>query len=326
VKLAFIIDPIHRLDPGHDSSVALMEAAQVMGHDVWVTEARWLSVIDGAAHAPMRPVQLKPVELSNGHWQAVENWYELGEPQLLPLSEMQAVFMRKDPPANDAYLYATYILDYVDSTKTLVLNAPDGLRKANEKMYALQFQAVMPTTIVSGRKQDILGFVERQGKAVMKPLDGKGGEGILFLEQGDRNLNSMIELSTQRETLPVMVQAYLPAASEGDKRIILLNGTPIGAVNRVPSGDEFRGNMAVGGRADATDITERDREICELVAPALRRDGLYFVGLDVIGGYLTEVNVTSPTGIREIDRLSEVRLGEHVIGWLAENYSQFVES
>jgi len=303
-----------------------MEAAQVMGHDVWVTEARWLSVIDGAAHAPMRPVQLKPVELSNGRWRAAEDWYELGDSQLLPLSEMQAVFMRKDPPANDAYLYATYILDYVDSAKTLVLNAPDGLRKANEKMYALQFQAVMPTTIVSGRKQDILGFVEQQGKAVMKPLDGKGGEGILFLEQGDRNLNSMIELSTQRETLPVMVQAYLPAASEGDKRIILLNGTPIGAVNRVPSGDEFRGNMAVGGRADATDITERDREICELAAPALRRDGLYFVGLDVIGGYLTEVNVTSPTGIREIDRLSEVRLGEQVIAWLVENYSQLVGS
>lgn len=322
VKLAFIIDPIHRLDPGHDSSIAMMEAAQVMGHEVWITEARWLSVISGQAHAPMRQVKLKPVELVDGHWHAAESWYELGEPQLLSLNEMQAVFMRKDPPANDAYLYATYILDYVDSSKTVVLNAPDGLRKANEKMYALQFQSVMPTTLVSGRKHDILQFVEQQGKAVMKPLDGKGGEGILFLEQGDRNINSMIELSTQRETLPVMVQAYLPAASDGDKRIILLNGKPIGAVNRVPSGDEFRGNMAVGGRADATKITDRDREICDLVAPALRRDRLYFVGLDVIGGYLTEVNVTSPTGIREIDRLDNVRLGEQVMSWLEENQGQ----
>lgn len=303
----------------------MMEAAQVLGHEVWITEARWLSVINGEACAPMQKVTLKPVELVNGHWQAVEDWYELNEPQLLPLSEMQAVFMRKDPPANDAYLYATYILDYVDPSKTLVLNAPDGLRKANEKMYALQFQAAMPTTIVSGRKRDILQFVEQQGRAVMKPLDGKGGEGILFLEKGDRNLNSMIELSTQRESLPVMVQAYLPAASDGDKRIIMLNGTPIGAVNRVPSGDEFRGNMAVGGRADATAITDRDREICELVAPALRRDGLYFVGLDVIGGYLTEVNVTSPTGIREIDRLNHVRLGEQVMTWLAENHNRLIQ-
>ncbi len=324
MKLAFIIDPIHLLDPGHDSSVAMMEAAQALGHEVWITEARWLSVIGGAAHAPMQQIQLKPVALIDGHWQAEEDWYELSELKLLPFSEVQAVFMRKDPPANDAYLYATYILDYVDPAKTLVLNAPDGLRKANEKMYALQFQAAMPQTIVSGRKSDILQFVGQQGQAVMKPLDGKGGEGILFLEKGDRNLNSMIELSTQRGTLPVMLQAYLPAASDGDKRIIMLNGTPIGAVNRVPSGDEFRGNMAVGGRADATAITDRDREICELVAPALRRDGLYFVGLDVIGGYLTEVNVTSPTGIREIDRLNNVRLGEQVMTWLTENYSQLV--
>ncbi|NJN31554.1 MAG: glutathione synthase [Synechococcales cyanobacterium RM1_1_8] len=322
MKLAFIIDPIHRLDPGHDSSIAMMEAAQLLGHEVWITEARWLSVIQGQAHAPLQRVQLTPVELVAGRWQAADPWYSLGEPELLPLSEMQAVFMRKDPPANDAYLYATYILDYIDPSKTLVLNAPDGLRKANEKMYALQFQTVMPTTLVSARKADILQFVAHQGKAVMKPLDGKGGEGILFLAAGDRNLNSMVELSTQRERLPVMVQAYLPAASEGDKRIILLHGEAIGAVNRVPSGDEFRGNMAVGGRADATEITERDREICDLVAPILQRDGLYFVGLDVIGGYLTEVNVTSPTGIREIDRLSGVRLGEQIIAWLVEHLAK----
>lgn len=318
MKIAFIIDPIHRLDPGHDTSVALMEAAQAQGHEVWMTEARSLSVINGQAHAPLQPVRLQPVQLVEGRWQATADWYSLGEPQLLPLTEMQAVFMRKDPPANDAYFYATYILDYVDPRRTLVLNAPDGLRKANEKMYALQFQAVMPTTQVTARQADILQFVERQGKAVMKPLDGKGGEGILFLAAGDRNLKSMIELSTQRGALPVMVQAYLPAASEGDKRIILLGGEPIGAVNRVPAADEFRGNMAVGGRADATELTPRDREICALVAPALRRDGLYFVGLDVIGGYLTEVNVTSPTGIREIDRLNNLCLGEQVMTWLGE--------
>lgn len=299
-----------------------MEAAQARGHEIWITEMQWLSVIEGQAHALLQPVQLTPVTLQAGRWQASPQWYDLGEPQLLPLTEMQAVFMRKDPPADEAYFYGTYILDYVDPRQTLVLNTPHGLRAANEKMYALQFQDLMPTTQVTARQRDILNFVEQQGKAVMKPLDGKGGEGILFLAAGDRNLKSMIELSTQRETRPVMVQAYLPAASEGDKRIIVLNGEPIGAVNRVPAADEFRGNMAVGGRADVTELSDRDRQICDRVGPVLRRDGLYFVGLDVIGGYLTEVNVTSPTGIREIDRLNGVCLGETVMAWLEEYRSQ----
>jgi glutathione synthase len=160
-------------------------------------------------------------------------------------------------------------------------------------------------------------FVERQGAAVMKPLGGKAGEGILFAEPGDRNLNSLIEISTQQFRVPIMVQEYLPAAKDGDKRVILLDGEPIGAVNRIPTGKEFRGNMAVGGRVAAVEITERDRQICEQLAPTLRRDGLIFVGIDIIGGYLTEVNVTSPTGIREIDRLNNVRLGYRVLEWLA---------
>ncbi len=316
MKVAFIIDPIDRLDPGHDSSVAMMEAAQQGGHEVWIGQLGQLSVIQGKAWARLQPVQLIPVTLGEERWQAASPWYQLGESVFLPLEDMQAVFMRKDPPADAAYFYATYILDYVDPEKTLVINSPNGLRKANEKMYALQFQSVIPTTQVSTGMSEILKFVEEHQKAVLKPLDGKAGEGILFLEWGDRNLKSMIEISTHRGRFPVMVQTYLPAAREGDKRIILLEGEPLGAVNRVPAADEFRGNMAVGGRADATVMTDRDLEICRQVAPALQRDGLYFVGIDVIGGLLTEVNVTSPTGIREIDRLSNVRLGERVMNWL----------
>ena len=155
-----------------------------------------------------------------------------------------------------------------------------------------------------------------QGAAVLKPLGGKAGEGILFLKPGDRNFNSLVEISTKQGQEPVMVQEYLPAAKDGDKRIILLEGKPIGAVNRIPTGKDFRGNMAVGGRVAQVDITEREKEICQTLAPKLLEDGLYFVGIDIIGGYLTEVNVTSPTGIREIDRLNNVSLGKEVVEWL----------
>ncbi|MBF2047553.1 MAG: glutathione synthase [Leptolyngbya sp. IPPAS B-1204] len=316
MKFAFIIDPIAKLDPGHDTSVALMEAAQELGHEVWITEAHRLSVAEGKAWATAEPVHLEPVELVEGRWVIQDPWFRVDKaPTLLCLEAMDAVFMRTDPPVTIPYLYATYILDYIDPAKTLVINSPRGIRAANEKMYALQFTDVMPETIVTQDKQIIREFVERQGAAVIKPLGGKAGEGILLITPEDRNFNSLIEISTQGRT-PIMVQAFLPAAKEGDKRIILLNGEPIGAVNRVPTGKEFRGNMAVGGKAVKTELTERDRLICERVAPTLQRDGLYFVGIDVIGGYLTEVNVTSPTGIREIDRLDQVRLGQRVIQWV----------
>jgi glutathione synthase len=322
VKLAFIIDPLDRLDPTHDTSVAMMEAAQLLGHEVWVTQINHLSVLQGKAWALLQPVQLVPVKLVDHHWVAAEPWFTVAPPVLMPLEEMQSVFMRKDPPVDTAYLYATYILDYVDSAKTLVLNAMSGIRAANEKMYALQFSEAIPETIVSQDKQVIRRFLDQQGAAVMKPLGGKAGEGILFLDPGDRNFNSLVEISTLQGKLPVMVQTYLPEAKAGDKRIILLNGEPIGTVNRIPTGNEFRGNMAVGGRVASAPITEREREICAQLAPTLQRDGLVFVGIDVIGGYLTEVNVTSPTGIREVDRLDGTRLGEQVIQWMVDRQSE----
>ena len=316
MKFAFILDPISQLDPTHDSTVAMMEAAQILGHEVWVTQAAQLSVVGGKAHAYLQPLELVPVTLGENCWIAVPDWYRLHARQFLGLEEMDAVFMRTDPPVTVPYLYATYILDYIDPQKTLVVNSPQGIRTANEKMYTLNFPEVMPETIVTQDKQVIRDFVEKQSAAVMKPLGGKAGEGILFLEPGDRNLNSLVEISTHQGKEPVMVQSYLPAAKEGDKRIILLNGKPIGAVNRIPTGKEFRGNMAVGGRVAGTEITDQELFICSQVAPRLVQDGLYFVGIDVIGGYLTEVNVTSPTGIREIDRLNGVKLGEEVINWV----------
>jgi glutathione synthase len=319
VKLAFIIDPIHRLDPCHDTSVALMEAAQILGHEIWITQANLLSVIDGKAWAVLQQVELVPVELIEGRWLAVNPWFKLSPSAFTPLETMDAVFMRTDPPVNDAYLYATYILDYVDQNKTLVINDPAGIRDANEKMYALQFRECIPETIVSANKQVIRQFVEAKEATILKPLGNKAGEGILFLQSGDRNFNSIVELSTLQGQVPVMVQNYLPQAKEGDKRIILLNGEPIGALNRLSSGSDFRNNMATGGTVAQTTIIPREQEICSHLAAKLRQDGLIFVGIDVIGGYLTEVNVTSPTGIREIDRLDGTHLAHQVIQWVEAN-------
>lgn len=319
MKLAFIIDPIHLLDPCHDTSIALIEAAQILGHEVWITQANLLSVVEGKAWAVLQRVELVPVQLVERRWIAANPWYKLSDSSLTSLETMDAVFMRTDPPVNDSYLYATYILDYVDQNKTLLINSPSGIRGANEKMYALQFTKAIPETIVSADKQFIRQFVEAKGATVLKPLGNKAGEGILFLQSSDRNFNSIVELSTLQGRVPVMVQTYLPEAKEGDKRIILLNGEPIGALNRLSSGTDFRNNMATGGTVAQTEITPREHEICTQVAERLRQDGLIFVGIDIIGGYLTEVNVTSPTGIREIDRLDGTHLGYQVIQWIEQS-------
>ncbi len=316
MKQAFIIDPIAKLDPTHDTSVALMEAACRLGDEVFIAEMNSLSIIGGKAWALLQPIVIHPVELVAGKWKSADPWYEIKPGKFQALETVQAVWMRVDPPVDVNYLYATYILDYVDRDRTLVINSPAGIRAANEKVYALQFANLMAETMVSSDKALIRKFISNKGEAVIKPLEGKGGEGILFAQPSDRNLNSMIEISTKFGKTPVMVQAYLPAAAAGDKRIILLNGEPIGAVNRIPTSGEFRGNMAAGGTVALTEITEREIEICTQLAPVLRRDGLVFVGIDVIGGYLTEINVTSPTGIREIDRLSNVSLGKQVMQWL----------
>lgn len=317
MKLAFILDPIGRLDPCHDTTVAFMEAAQLLGHEVWITTIEQLSVVSNQAWATVQAVELTPVRLEDGLWVTDEHWFRLGETRFVCLTEMDAVFMRTDPPVTSAYLYATYILDLVDPAKTLVVNNPQGIRAANEKLYALQFPTVIPESIITTEKAVVRRFVEEKGAAVLKPLGGKAGEGILFMPQGDRNFNSLVEISTKQGKEPVMVQEFLPAAQDGDKRLIVLDGEPIGAVNRIPTGDDFRGNMAVGGRIAQVDITDRDRHIAATLAPRLKADGLYFVGLDIIGGYVTEVNVTSPTGVREADRLDGVSLGKQVIEWVA---------
>jgi glutathione synthase len=231
MQVAFIVDPLPQLQVGHDTSIALMEALQKRGHRIFCLGLADLYWDQGETWGSLEEIRL---DLQ------ADPWYEVKDRQLLPLSQMQAVWMRKDPPVDAAYLYATYLLDRLSPSRTLVLNHPAGIRSANEKLYALQFQEWIPRTRVSSNKRLLRQFVEQEGQAVLKPLGGKGGEGILRVNAGDPNLNSLIEMSTQFGRLPVMVQEYLPQAAAGDKRILLLEGEPLGAVNRIPGEGDFR--------------------------------------------------------------------------------------
>jgi glutathione synthase len=222
--------------------------------------------------------------------------------------------MRKDPPFDLAYFFATHVLGLVDPATTFVMNDPRGLREANEKLYALHFPEVIPESLVSAEAERLKAFMETLGgEMVVKPLDGCGGAGVFHVHRGDRNLNAILELSTANGTRLLMAQRYLPAVRQGDKRLIVLAGEPLGAIYRVPREDEARGNIHVGGRVERATVDARDREICRVMAPRLAADGLWFVGLDVIGGMVTEVNVTSPTGVQEIDRLDGVCIEARVL-------------
>ncbi len=304
---AFVVDPLPSLIVHHDTSVALMYAAAAQGYTVSVLGVGSLFIQAGQAWATVQTLQLQARALAGA-------WYSVVDTQTMALADFDWVWMRKDPPVDAAYITATQMLDLA---QTKVLNKPSALRSANEKLYALRWPQWTPETLVTGSKGQIREFVQRLGKAVLKPLDGKGGEGIFFLASDDRNLNSLIEVSTQWGQRPVMIQAYLPAAVEGDKRILLWRGQPLGAVNRIPGTGDFRGNIAAGGRVAATEITDREQALCADLAPVLQAADLDFVGIDVIGGYLTEVNVTSPTMLREISELMQVDLAARVIADLA---------
>jgi glutathione synthase len=316
VDFVFITDPLDTLQPGHDTSVALMEAAQLGGHRVLVTTIADLAVIDGRATARCRDIRVRPAVLSDGKWIADTDWYNASQPRRIALNDVAAVFMRTDPPVDTNYLRATFILDLVDPTGTLLVNAPAGLRDANEKMFALRLPELGPDTAVSADRDDIINIVEQWGTAVLKPTDGMGGRGILLLRSDDTNLHSILDTATVRGRDHVVVQKYISAAN-GDRRVIVLNGQPLGALRRVATGTEFRCNMATGAAVFEDEVSDRDREICAVLGPELVSRGLYFAGIDVIGGLLTEVNVTSPTGIREIDALSGTRLAGDIIDWVS---------
>ncbi len=310
LKMAFIMDPIGTINTEKDTTFVLMLEAQARGHEVWYLELKDLFVQDAQAWGRATTVKLE----------RSDTFYEFGETKTLQLDSFDVVWMRKDPPVNNDFLYATYILSLIDETKTKVINNPTGIRESNEKLYSLFFPEVIPQSIVAKNIAQLDDFLDKcGGQMVVKPLDGYGGEGIFYVRKGDRNANVILESITKFETEYVIAQKFIEKVSEGDKRIIVLNGEPLGAVLRVPkAGGEFRSNFHSGGSPAKSELTERDLEICSIIGPRLREDGLYFVGLDVIGGYVTEINTTSPTGVQEIDRLDGVKLETKVIEFVED--------
>jgi len=308
-RIAVIMDPIEHLAIDKDTTFAFMLEAQSRGHELFYLQQRHLSASGSQASAHAWRCEVK---------RAAQHYRFLDQGADYPLEHFHGILMRKDPPVDSNYLYATMILSLVDRAHTFVMNEPAGLREANEKLYALNFPDAIPPTLVTEDKKRLSAFMEEQGgDIVVKPLDGHGGNGVFVVSKGDRNVNAIFEAVTQFESRPIMAQKFIPEVrTSGDKRLIALNGEPLGAIFRVPRGDENRSNLHVGGTPVKSPLTQRDREICAMLKPRLVRDGLYFVGLDIIGDYLTEVNVTSPTGVQEIDRLDAVNLEAKVIDFV----------
>ncbi len=306
MRFLFVMDPAERMLPDQDTSFALMRGAQARGHECLHCRPHQLSHVGRELDARTRPITVSD---SPPH-------IALGEEIQVGVGGLEAVFIRKDPPFDVDYLHLTQQLDLVKD-RTLVINDPRGLRDANEKLFAFQFSELMPKTLVSADTQRIRGFVEEVGgQAVLKPLDGAGGSGVVTLSTADRNTRALIDLLTGEGARPALVQKYLPAVRGGDKRVLLLNGEPLGAILRVPRDDDVRANIHVGGRVEPTTLTADELTLVEQVGRGLREHGLWFVGLDLIGGRLIEVNVTSPTGIQELGRLTAQQPEQRVIEWV----------
>ena len=316
LNVAVQMDPMETINIDGDSSFALMLAAQTRGHALWHYEVKHLTLREGMLKegaqrearlfARARPVTVQRVR--NDH-------YRFGEPALLDLAGMDVVLMRQDPPFDMAYITATHLLEHIhtdDGSGTLVVNHPVAVRNAPEKLLVTHYPELMPPTMVTWDVEAIRGFRATHKDIVIKPLFGNGGAGVFLLRHDDPNLNALLEMHFARSREPLMVQRYEPAVRQGDKRIILIDGEAVGAINRVPALGEARANMHVGARAEKSALTARDREICARIGPDLKRQGLIFVGIDVIGEWLTEINVTSPTGIQEIDRFDGTDLAGRV--------------
>ena len=294
LSIALQMDPIGSIDISGDTSFALALEAQARGHSLWYYTPDSLSLNDGRVEAVGQTLTLR--DKAGDHFTA-------GAPERRPLDSFDVILMRQDPPFDMAYITLTHLLEMLPPA-TMVVNNPAEVRNAPEKLLVTMFTELMPPTLISRDIEAIKAFRDHHQDIIVKPLFGNGGAGVFRLAPGDQNLNALLEMFLAVSREPVMVQRYLPEVRQGDKRVILVDGEPVGAVNRVPSAGEARSNLHVGGTAEASELTARDHEICAIIGPELRRRGLLFVGIDVIGDYLTEINVTSPTGIREIQRLT----------------------
>ncbi len=298
LAVAIQMDPIDKIDIQADSTFALALEAQRRGHGLYHYLPQALSLRDGRVVARARALEVR---------RELGNHFSLGSEESIDLAGVDVVLMRQDPPFDMAYITATHLLEHIHPD-TLVVNDPVEVRNAPEKLFATHFDDLMPPTLITSDKREILAFRAEHKDIIVKPLFGNGGAGVFHLGPDDENLNALMELFTGLYREPVIVQRYLPEVRAGDKRLILIDGRPAGALNRIPPPGEARSNLHVGGKPVKAALDKRDLEICEAIGPALQERGLIFVGIDVIGGYLTEINVTSPTGIQEIDRFDEVSL------------------
>lgn len=314
IKLGIVMDPIAGISFKKDTSLALLLAAQKRGWELHYMEMDDLYLENGKARARVQPLQVA---------NDASDWFRLGEASEIDLGGLDVILMRKDPPVDREFLMATYILESAERDGAYVVNPPAALRDCNEKLFATQFPQCTPPGLVSRSPERLKAFYRKHGDVIMKPIDGMGGSSIFRVKSGDKNLGVIIETLTRHGSEQVMAQKFIPAISEGDKRILLIDGEPLPfSLARIPSADENRGNLAAGGRGEGRELSERDRWICEQVRPAIQARGLMFVGLDVIGDYLTEINVTSPTCVRELDRAFDVDISSQLMDAIEKRLAQ----
>lgn len=310
MKLGVVMDPIGSINIKKDSTFAMLLEAQQRHYALFYLEQSDMYLQGQQARAKVSPLSVEDNP---------DQWFELGEAKDIPLAELDVILMRKDPPFNMDYIYSTYLLEAAEREGTLVINKPRSLRDCNEKLFALQFPECIPPTEVTSSASQLKSFIAEQQDTILKPLDGMGGESIFRVTHDDANLNVIIETLTKKGKRLIMAQRFIPEINQGDKRILLINGEPIPyALARIPMQGETRGNLAAGGRAEGVALSEHDHWICQQVGPRLKELGLLFVGLDVIGDYLTEINITSPTCIRELDTI----YGLNISATLMDNIEQ----
>ncbi len=306
IRMGVVMDPIEEIKYPKDSTLAMLLAAQARGFELTYLEQSDLSLRDGIAFGRVQPLTVRA---------DAENWFTLGEGRIQRLGELDCLLMRKDPPFDTEYIYTTYVLERAEDQGALVVNRPQGLRDMNEKVYTAWFPQCCAPTLITRDMGDMDAFLKMHGKIVCKPLDGMGGKSIFVLERGDKNMNVVFETLTDYGRRFAIVQRYIPDIVEsGDSRVLLVDGEPVShALARIPTAEDNRGNLAAGAKGVARPLNDRDRWLASQIGPTLAAKGMLFVGLDVIGGFVTEINVTSPTGIRELDKQAGTNIGDQLI-------------
>ena len=314
LKIGVVMDPIEGINFKKDSTLAMLLEAQSRGWTLYYMQQDDLYIAHDIARAKMKPLKV---------FSDANHWFESSSSEDLPLDTLDAILMRKDPPFDMNYIYSTYILEMAEEKGTLIINKAQSLRDANEKLFTNNFADCMPPTLVSSQAEHIRAFYNEHKDIILKPLDGMGGASVFRIKEGDSNLGVIIETLTDHGTKLTMAQRFIPEITQGDKRILLINGKPVPyALARIPAKGETRANLAAGGEGIGVELTDRDHWICDQVAPLLKEKGLIFVGIDVIGDYLTEVNVTSPTCIRELDKQYDINISALLMDWIMDQKEQ----